>query len=110
MNTLDITIATWMSYEPVDKKYYFGIGFDGIDDMESSLERDFANDMYEATSIISKFDMDKELPESGYHRYVLKNINKNIQMTIEQNQSKYSFGNIIYDMEMKLLIEGEGNY
>ncbi len=42
---LKINIAMWMSYNPKDKNYYFGIGFGGIEDMDPSLEIYFVNFM-----------------------------------------------------------------
>ncbi len=42
---LKINIAMWMSYNPKDKNYYFGISFGGIEDMDPSLEIYFVNFM-----------------------------------------------------------------
>lgn len=108
MNTLELTIETWMSYDPGHNNYYFGITFNGLEGLEPSLEMDFVKDMQEATGIISKYDLAHELPESGYHRYVLRNINQNIKMTLENCQAKYPFKNVSYEIDMELLIEDTG--
>ena len=45
MNSIELTIATRMSYEPEDKKYFFGIGFNGLEDLDPVLEIDFIKDI-----------------------------------------------------------------
>ena len=61
MKALDIIINTWMSYDPEFNKYYFGIGFDGLEGLDLKLEKDFVKDKQEATSIINQYDFTKEL-------------------------------------------------
>ena len=105
MKSLNINIATWMSYDPKDKNYYFGIGFDGIEELDPLLEIDFIKDMHIATDSFDLSDLYKETPESGFHRYVLRNIQKNIQQILEIQPDKYPFESVTYETEMELLIE-----
>ncbi len=105
MHSTELTISTWMSYEPVEKNYFFGISFDGLEGLNPTLELDFIKDIREGTSVIEQYDLTKEEPDSGYFRYVLRGINDNIKMIMDAQKQKYPFKNITYDIDMQLLIE-----
>lgn len=82
MKLLNINIATWMSYDQRDKNYYFGVGFDALDaleDLDPLFDINFFKDMRIATD---SFDL------SDFHRYVLRNIQKNIQQILEMEPDK----------------------
>ena len=87
MQKIDITIHTWMSYDPVLKKYYLGTGFDGIDHFDEKQNTNFIKDMLKTSERPNELMIENEPPESGYHRAVLMHINHNMKTLLSEHKT-----------------------
>ncbi len=106
MNLSDVKIVMWISYDYSSKEYDIALGFEGLDScvgvygVEDEFIRDMQGVCYDPVllSLLSG-----KSPDSGFHRRVLRKIQKDMQRVMKEKSNIYWFDSIVYDIDMCLL-------